>query len=141
MAAFPFAPHAMSRLLCFTDAELDGFARAADAMTARMGKPVLAEIIAEDDIGAECVIFALPLQPGEADDDIVKVNLGGAQARFVGNCGGLAMDDEALECALLWAVQLSDLHGVRFIRLDAAGEEVAWGAELADILPFALDAS
>jgi len=127
----------MSRLLCFTDAELDVFARTADAMTAQLGKPVLAEIIAEDDIGAECMIFALPLQPGEADNDVVKVNLGGAQARFVGNCGGLAMDDEALECALLWAVQLSDLHGVRFILLDAAGEEVAWGAELADILPSA----
>jgi len=131
----------MSRLLCFTDAELDVFARTADAMTAQLGKPVLAEIIAEDDIGAECMIFALPLQPGEADDDVVKVNLGGAQARFVGNCGGLAMDDEALECALLWAVQLSDLHGVRFILLDAAGEEVAWGAELADILPSARQAS
>jgi len=81
------------------------------------------------------------LQPGEADDDVVKVSLGGPQARFVGNCGGLAMDDDALECVLLWAVQLSDLHGVRFIRLDAAGEEVAWGAELADILPFALPES
>jgi len=125
----------MPHLLCFTDEELDVFARAADAMTAQLGKPVLAEILAEEDIGAECVIFALPLQPGEPDDDVVKVNLGGAQARFVGNCGGLALDDEALECALLWAVQRSDLAGVRFIRLDAQGEEVAWGAQLADILP------
>jgi len=128
----------MPRLLCFTDDELDVFARTADAMTANLGKPVLAEILTEDEIGAECIVFALPLQPGEADDDVVKVSLGGAQARFVGNCGGLALDDEALECALLWAVQLSNLDGVRFIRLDAAGEEVAWGATLADILPFAL---
>jgi len=128
----------MPRILCFTDAELDVFAGVADAMTANLGKPVLAEILAEDEIGAECIVFALPLQPGEPDDDVVKVSLGGAQARFVGNCGGLAMDDEALECALLWAVQLSDLDGVRFIRLDAQGEEVAWGAELADILPFAV---
>jgi len=128
----------MPPLLCFTDDELDVFARVADAMTANLGKPVLAEIVAEDEIGAQCVLFALPLQPGEADDDVVKVSLGGAQARFVGNCGGLAIDDEALECALLWAVQRSNLGGVRFIRLDAQGEEVAWGATLAEILPFAI---
>jgi len=120
----------MSLILCFTDAELDILARTADAMSAHMGKPVLAEIIAEDDIGAECVIFALPLQPGETDDDIVKVNLGGPHARFIGNCGGLALDEDALECVLLWAVQLSDLPGVRFIKLDAAGEEVAWSDTL-----------
>jgi len=130
----------MPRLLCFTDAELDVFARTADAMTADLGKPVLAEIIAEDDIGAECVLFALPLQPGETDEGVTKVSLGGPQARFVGNCGGLGMDEEPLECALLWAVQLSDLHGVRYVKLDDTGEEVAWSAELAEILPVALDA-
>jgi len=129
----------MPRLLSFTDTELDAFARAADAMTADLGKPVLAEILDEDDIGAQCVIFALPLQPGESDEDVVKVILGGAQARFVGNCGGLAMDGEPLECALLWAVQLSDLHGVRYIKLDATGEEVAWSAQLSEILPLAAD--
>jgi len=128
----------MPSLLTFTDAELDTLAQTADAMTAQLGKPVLAEIIAEDDIGAECVLFALPLQPGEADDDVVKVVLGGGHARFVGNGGGLALGDEALECALLWAVQLSDLPGVRFIKLDETGEEVAWSDALEDILPLTL---
>jgi len=128
----------MPSLLSFTDAELDTLAQTADAMTAQLGKPVLAEIIAEDEIGAECVLFALPLQPGEADDDIVKVVLGGEHARFIGNCGGLVLGEDALECALLWAVQLSSLPGVRFIKLDETGEEIAWGTEVADILPLTL---
>jgi len=124
--------------LRFTDDELDLLARTVDAMSAYMGKPVLAEIIAETDIDAECLLVALPLQPAESEDGKVLVNLGGANARFVGNRGGLPIPEDMLACELLWAVQLSDLEGARYIKLDRTGEEVAWTAELAEILPFAL---
>lgn len=127
-----------SLTLQFTENELDLLARTADAMSAYMGKPVLAEVIVEDDIGGECVIFAVPLQPGDEDEDCVKVNLGGPDARFLGNRGGLPLDEDALECEFLWAIQLTDVGDIRFIKLDHDGEEVAWVAELSDILPFGL---
>ena len=43
-----------------------------------------------------------------------------------------------MDCELLWAVQLSDLEGVRYIKVDAQGEEVAWTDTLSDLLPFDL---
>lgn len=124
--------------LQFTENELDLLARTADAMSAYMGKPVLAEVIVEDDIGAECVIFAVPLQPGDEDEDCVKVSLGGPDARYLGNRGGLPLDADALECEFLWAIQLANVGDIRFIKLDRDGEEVAWVAELSEILPFGL---
>ena len=128
----------LSAELSFTDSEIDLLARTADALSAYMGKPVVAEVIADAEIGAECVLFALPLTPDDNRDDIVKVSIGGADARFVGNRGGLSADDEPIECEFLWGIQLSDLEGVRFIKLDGTGEEVAWTSDLRDILPFAL---
>ncbi|TCU99054.1 hypothetical protein EV686_104153 [Paracandidimonas soli] len=129
----------LSPELSFTESEIDLLARTADALSAYMGKPVLAEIIDDADIGAECVLFAVPLAPGDEREDIVKVTIGGEDARFVGNRGGLsADDDDPMECEFLWGIQLSDLEGVRFIKLDGTGEEVAWTSDLRDILPFAL---
>lgn len=129
----------LSAELNFSEAEIDLLARTADALSAYMGKPVLAEILNDVEMGAECVLFGVPLAPGDERDDIVKVVLGGEEARFAGNRGGLSKDDsDPLECEFLWAIQLSDVEGVRFIKLDATGEEVAWTNELRDILPFAL---
>lgn len=129
----------MTPLLKFTESETDLLARTADALSAYMGKPVLAEIIDDQDAGFEWVLFAIPLIPDEPTGDKQIVQAGGPGARFLGNLGGLTLDpSEQIECELLWAIQLSELEGAHYIKVDSEGEEVAWTDELADILPFAL---
>lgn len=130
----------MSQTLSFTKTETDLLGRTADALSAYMGKPVLAELITEADEGFEWVLFAVPLAPEDDAEDIPVVQAGGPGARFLGSQGGLALeDDQPLECEFLWAIQLADLDGVRFIKVDADGEEVAWTDTLTDILPFNMD--
>src|SRR3546814_11725693 len=47
-------------------------------------------------------------------------------------------DGDVFDCEYLWAIQLSDLEGVSFIKVDQEGEEVAWTENLQDILPFVM---
>ncbi|MFA5597410.1 MAG: hypothetical protein WDA26_07575, partial [Pusillimonas sp.] len=47
-------------------------------------------------------------------------------------------DGDIYDCEYLWAIQLSDLEGVRFIKVDHDGEEVAWSDDIGGILPFEL---
>lgn len=123
--------------LVFTDEELDLLGRTADAMSAYMGKPVLAEIIDAEETGFEWVIFAVPLDIQDNPDDHVVVQIGGANARYAGNTGGMTMKDgDLFDCEYLWAIQLSDLEGIRYIKVDQEGDEVAWTDTLQDILPF-----
>ena len=125
--------------LAFTPAEADLLGRTADALCAWLGKPVIAEIVSEPDEGYEWALFAMPLGPKDEDGDRPRVQAGGPGARFLGSCGGLDLDDgQAVDCELLWAVQLSDLESVRYIKVDAQGEEVAWTDTLTDLLPFDL---
>ncbi|WP_353153727.1 hypothetical protein [Pollutimonas bauzanensis] len=125
--------------LRFTDDELDLIGRTADALSAYMGKPVLAEVIDAEDTGFEWVIFAVPLDIQDTPDDIVVVQVGGSGARIIGNQGGLVIaDGDIFECEYLWAIQLSDLEGVRFIKVDQEGEEIAWSENLRDVLPFVI---
>lgn len=129
----------MTLSLKFTDTEVDLLARTADALSAYMGKPILAEVIDDQEAGFEWVLFAIPLAPSEATEGKQLVQVGGPGARFVGNLGGLTPDPtEPLECELLWAIQLSELDGARYIKVDGDGEEAAWADALADVLPFAL---
>jgi len=129
----------MTLPLAFTPAEADLLGRTADALCAYMGKPVIAEIVAEPDEGYEWVLFALPLSPQDEDGDVPRIQAGGPGARFLGNCGGLDLSDgQPVDCEFLWAVQLSDLEGVRYIKVDAQGEEIGWTDTLADLLPFDL---
>lgn len=123
--------------LVFTDEELDLLGRTADALSAYMGKPVLAEIMSAEDTGFEWVIFAVPLDVQDDPDDYILVQIGGVDARYVGNTGGMTISDgEVYDCEYLWAIQLSDLEGVRYIKVDQEGDEVAWADKLQDILPF-----
>lgn len=125
--------------LRFTADELDLIGRTADALSAYMGKPVLAEVIDAEDTGFEWVIFAVPLDVQDNPDDIVVVQVGGSGARIIGNQGGLVIaDGDIFECEYLWAIQLSDLEGVRFIKVDQEGEEIAWSENLRDVLPFVM---
>lgn len=129
----------MTLPLAFTPAEADLLGRTADALCAWLGKPVIAEIVSEPDESYEWALFALPLGPKDESGDRPRVQVGGPGARFLGNCGGLDLGDgQAVDCELLWAVQLSDLEGVRYIKVDAQGEEVAWTDTLSDLLPFDL---
>jgi hypothetical protein len=123
--------------LVFTAEELDLLGRTADALSAYMGKPVLAEVVDASETGFEWVIFAIPLDVADNDDKVI-VQVGGAGARILGNRGGLDPSDDIYDCEYLWAVQLSDIEGVRFIKVDQDGEEIAWSDDLHSVLPFAL---
>ncbi|MGB6240875.1 MAG: hypothetical protein WBF69_00160 [Castellaniella sp.] len=126
-------------MLTFTAAEADLLGRTADALCAYMGKPVIAEIIAEPDEGFEWALFALPLSPDDDAQDRQHVQVGGPGARFLGNGGGLDLSDgQPVDCEFLWAIQLSELEGCRYIKVDAQGEEAGWSDELSELLPFEL---
>lgn len=125
--------------LRFTETELDMLGRTADALSAWIGKPVLAQVVDSLETGYEWVLFAIPLLPNQEANDITVVQVGGPDARLVGNRGGLPIaGDDIYDCAYLWAVQLSDIKGIRFIKIDAEGEEVAWTNDLTEIVPFDL---
>ena len=125
--------------LVFTADELDLIGRTADALSAYMGKAVLAEVIDADETGFEWALFAVPLDVQDKADDLVIVQVGGPGARIIGNQGGMAIaDGDVFECEYLWAIQLSDLEGVRFIKVDHEGEEIAWSENLRDVLPFVM---
>lgn len=130
----------MALSLAFTPAEADLLGRTADALCAYMGKPVIAEIVAEADEGFEWALFAIPLGPEEDEaEDRPRVQAGGPGARFLGNCGGLDLSDgQPIDCEFLWAIQLSDQTGVRYVKVDASGEEAGWSDDLAELLPFEL---
>lgn len=125
--------------LVFTPEEIDLLGRTADALSAYMGKPVLAEIMDPDETGFEWVIFAVPLDVQDDPTDYTTVQIGGKNARLLGNTGGLTVtENDSYTCEYLWAVQLSDLEGVRYIKVDQAGDEIAWTENLQDILPFVM---
>ena len=125
--------------LTFTDEELDYLGRTADALSAYIGKPVLAEVIDAEETGFEWVVFGIPLDVADEAQDHIIVSIGGENARILGNRGGLVIkDSEVYDCEYLWAIQLSDLEGVRFIKVDHDGEEVAWSDDIGGILPFEL---
>lgn len=126
-------------MLTFTAAEADLLGRTADALCAYMGKPVIAEIVTEPDEGFEWALFALPLGPDDEAEDRPHVQAGGHGARFLGNGGGLDLSDgQPIDCEFLWAIQLSELEGCRYIKVDAQGEEAGWSDTLSELLPFEL---
>ena len=122
----------------FSTQELDMLARTADALSAYLGKPVLAEVMQGDE-GTEWVTFGVPVAQGAPDDDQPHVQLGGPQTRLLGGRGGLdPADDDTYDCLYLWSVQITSNEGERFVKVDQAGDEAAWSDDLADVLPFAL---
>ena len=138
MSASATPPNSIS---CFQAAELDMLAKTADALSAYLGKPVLAEVGTADD-GLEWVTFGIPLEEDALDGgehDPVRVQMGGPEARLLGSRGGLgSTDDHAYDCLYLWAIQITLAEGERFVKLDQDGEESAWSDTLAEVLPFAL---
>ncbi|MVW73478.1 hypothetical protein [Bordetella sp. 15P40C-2] len=122
----------------FTTQELDMLAKTADALSAYLGKPVLAEVVMGEE-GTEWVSFGIPVQQGAKDDDQPHVQLGGPDAQVLGNRGGLdPADNDTYDCLYLWAIQITLNEGERFVKLDQNGEETAWSDDLNDMLPFAL---
>jgi len=116
-------------------------AKTADALTAYLGRPVLAEVDADED-GAEWVTFGSTLDEKEqsaADENRLHVQLGGKDARLLGQSGGLPESGDAYDCLYLLAIQLSANEGERFVKIDDDGEESAWSDVLAEVLPFSLD--
>ncbi len=126
----------------FSAPELEMLAKTADALSAYLGKPVLAEVGLGDE-GTEWVTFGVPLdEKATTSDEQIHVQLGGPGARLLGSQGGLTIPDDTFDCLYLWAIQISLTEGERFIKLDQEGEESAWSDNLDDMLPFALgDAS
>lgn len=124
--------------LVFTQEEIDLIGHTADALSAYMGKPVLAEIMDADETGAEWVAFGIPLAiDGTIDEDsTVLIQLGGPGARYAGNRGGLDTGDDIYDCECLWIVQLSDDESARYVKVDPLSQEYVAGNELRELLPF-----
>lgn len=128
-------------ILTFTEHELELLGKTADALSAYMGKPVLAEVDLSED-GFEWVIFGVPLDVNDEaeDEEMVQIQMGGPSARLLGNAGGLNDgQQEVYACEFLWGIQLTDQENIRFIRLDYTGEEVQWSETLEEMLPFAIN--
>ena len=128
-------------MLTFTDHELELLGKTADALSAYMGKPVLAEVDVSED-GFEWVMFGIPLDINDEaeDEEIVQIQMGGPSARLLGNAGGLEDGQrEVYACEFLWGIQLTDQENIRFIRIDYTGEEVQWTETLEEMLPFAIN--
>lgn len=125
----------------FSEAEIELLAKTADALSAWSGKPVMAETGVTD--GVTWVVFGVPLGTDDDDQDeqdAARWQMGGPGTEWIGNAGGIApAPDEVYECRLLWAIQVTDVEGERFIKLDDQGEVVAWSDELMELLPFAID--
>ena len=122
----------------FTREELELIGHTADAMSAYMGKPVLAEIMSADDTGAEWVAFGIPLDMNEEvdEDSMVVIQLGGPGAHIAGNRGGLGDDDDIYDCECLWIIQLSDEAGARYVKVDPLNQEYENSNDLRELLPF-----
>ncbi|MFC4273743.1 hypothetical protein [Achromobacter aloeverae] len=137
MSASATPPASVSR---FQSGELDMLAKTADALSAYLGKPVLAEVDATEE-GLEWVTFGIPMEENASRDgeDPVRVQMGGPGSRLLGNRGGLDhTDEDVYDCLYLWAIQITLTEGERFVKLDQDGEEAAWSDTLADVLPFDL---
>lgn len=131
------SPTTAANMLTFTESDTKLLGSTADALSAYMGKPVLAQLVNSVEMGFEWVIFAIPLTPEQNPNDVVSVNLGGDGGNFLGNQGGLNLDtNEEYVCEFMWAIQVSDIIGVRYIKVDHEGEEIAWTNDLKEILPF-----
>lgn len=136
MSASATPPDSVAR---FSQPELDMLSKTADAMSAYLGQPVLAEV-GTDEAGLEWVSFGMPLaQDDDADEQPLHVQLGGAGTRLLGQRGGLPHSDDPYDCLFLWAIQISTNEGERFVKIDQDGEESAWSDELVDVLPFSLE--
>lgn len=121
----------------FTREEIELIGHTADALSAYMGKPVIAEIMDADDTGAEWVAFGIPFGIDEEidEDATVAIQLGGPGARFAGNRGGLD-DDEIYSCDCLWIIQLSDDDSGRYVKIDPLTQEFVASDILSELLPF-----
>lgn len=110
----------------------------ADALSAYMGCVVLAEVGHHED--SEWVIFARALGEDEESDDqsVLHVQMGGPDARMLGQQGGIDASDGPFDCAFLWAIELTEDPEERYIRLDEEGEIFDAAPDLISLLPFSL---
>lgn len=124
----------------FTREEIDLIGNTADAMSAYMGKPVLAEIMSAEETGAEWVAFGVPLGVDDEidEDSMVVIQLGGPGARYAGNRGGLGDGNDAYSCECLWIIQLSDDETGRYMKVDPLNQEYTASNDLSELLPFSV---
>jgi len=123
----------------FSPAELALLAQTADALTAYLGKPILAEVGAAE-TGCEWAAYARALAPAETlGEDDVRMQMGGPGARWLGNVGGLN-PAQTYDCVYLWGIQITGSptgQDARFVKLDHVGDEYGSADDLAELLPFA----
>jgi len=123
--------------LTFSNTEIELLARTADALSAYIGKPVLAEIMDAEETGYEWVAFAIPLDINEDASNIPVIQIGGANTRLIGSQGGVHLDtNETYSCRFLWAIQCADIGPIRYIKVNQEGDEIGWAEELIELLPF-----
>ena len=65
--------------------------------------------------------------------------MGGPGSRLVSESSDLENpEDEIYACEFLWGIQITDIENARFVRIDFEGEEVEWGDDLEEMLPFGM---
>ena len=123
----------------FTDHEISLLTKTAEALTAYLGKPVIAEIDTTED-GLEWIAFGVPLDVADNEtDDIVTMEMGGPGARIVSQSSDLETpEQDVYACEFLWGIQITDIENARFVRIDFEGEEVEWSDNLEELLPFGM---
>src|SRR5690625_6620046 len=110
--------------LTFSNADIELLARTADALSAYIGKPVLAEIMDAEETGYEWLAFAIPLDINEDDANIPVIQIGGANTRLIGSQGGVHVNaNETYSCRFLWAIQCADIGPIRFIKVNQERSE------------------
>lgn len=125
--------------LTFSPDELELLVNTVDALSAYMGKPVLAEIDTSED-GYEWIAFGVPLDSQEEpDEEAVIMQMGGANARLLGQTASLDDFNKVVyDCEFLWGIQITDDEYLRYVRIDHDGDEVEWSEDLSTLLPFGM---
>jgi hypothetical protein len=123
--------------LMFSAQDLILLGKTADSLSAYLGAAVLAEVGESE--GAEWVIFGQALATDETpNEDTLRVQLGGKEARLLGGTGGVEAQDEPYDCSYLWSIQITEYDDERYVKLDSTGEVIDASPTLDALLPFSI---
>lgn len=137
MTLTPLATDNEPTPLMFSAQDLILLGKTADSLSAYLGAAVLAEVGESE--GAEWVIFGQVLATDETpDEDVLRVQLGGKDARLLGGTGGVEVQDQPYDCSYLWSIQITEYDDERYVKLDSTGEVVDASPTLEALLPFSI---
>ncbi|NEN76583.1 hypothetical protein F9B74_09730 [Pelistega sp. NLN82] len=122
----------------FTKEDIELLSKTVEALSAYMGKPVLAEIDVTEE-GYEWIAFGTPLEVNQdVDPEAVIMQMGGPSARLIGASALLEDFNRSIyNCEFLWGIQVGE-PPLTYTRIDYHGEEVDWSDDISLLLPFGM---